>query len=265
MLIVGELINTSREKIATAVEEKDAQYIKEIARKQVEAGADYIDVNAGTRTQDEPEMLKWLVETVQEEVDAPLCLDSPNTEALKAALESHKGRPMINSISAEKERYDQVLPLVLDYDTEVIALCMDDEGIPDTGQERLDIAENLADNMLKAGVKEEDIYFDPLLKPVSVNTEFGNEVLDAIEMIHKKYPGVHTICGLSNVSFGLPNRRLLNRAFLVMCMTKGLDAVILDPLEINIMSLLKASEVLLGRDDYCMQYIKAQRAGELVE
>lgn len=266
MLVIGELINTSREPISKALENKDADYIKEIAKKQVEAGADYVDVNAGTRVHDEPESLKWLVETVQEEIDAPLCIDSPNIEALKVGLKAHKnGQPMINSITDEKERYDEVLPFVLEYNAKIIALCMDDDGMPDTGQQRLDIAKNLTDNMKNAGVKEDDIYLDPLVKPVSVNTDFGNEVLDSIEMIHQEYSKVHTTCGLSNVSFGLPNRHLLNRTFFVMCMTKGMDSVILDPLDKKIMSLLTASKTLLGKDEYCMQYLKAQRAGKLIK
>ncbi len=266
MLIIGELINTSRKAISKALEEKDAQYIKDIARKQVEAGADYVDVNAGTRVHDEPESLKWLVETVQEEIDTPLCIDSPSSEALKVGLEAHKnGQPMINSITDEKERYDVVLPLVLEYKAKVISLCMNDDGMPDTGEERLEIAKNLTDNMKAAGVEEKDIYLDPLVKPVSVNTDFGQEVLDAIEMIHNEYSEVHTTCGLSNVSFGLPNRHLLNRTFLVMCMTKGMDSVILDPLDEKIMSLLIASNTLLGKDQYCMGYLKAQRAGKLIK
>ena len=264
MIIIGELINTSRKAISKAVEERDAEYIKDIARQQVEAGANYIDVNAGTRVHDEAECLKWLVETVQEEIDTPLCIDSPSAKSLKVGLEAHQnGQPMINSITDEKERYDEVLPMVLEYDAKIISLCMNDDGMPDTGKERLEIAKNLTDNMKDAGVKEENIYLDPLVKPVSVNTDFGNEVLDAIEMIHQEYDKVHTTCGLSNVSFGLPNRHLLNRAFLVMCMAKGMDSVILDPLDRKIMSLLIASNTLIGKDDFCMNYLKAQRAGKL--
>lgn len=266
MLVIGELINTSRKPIANAVEEKDGDYIKEVARKQVEAGADYIDVNAGTRIHDEPECMKWLVETVQEEIDKPLCIDSPSAEALKVGLERHEnGQPMINSITDEQERYEEVLPFVLDYNAKIISLCMDDEGMPETAERRLEIAKNLTDKMKDAGVKEDDIYLDPLVKPVSVNTDFGIEVLDAIEDIHNEYSEVHTTCGLSNVSYGLPNRHLLNRTFLVMCMTKGMDSVILDPLDEKIMSLLIASNTLLGKDNFCMEYLKAQRAGKLIK
>lgn len=259
MIIIGELINTSRKAIAPAVENKDVEFIQDIAKKQVEAGATYVDVNCGTRVHDEPEKLVWLVETVQAAVDKPLCIDSPNPEAIKEALKVHKGQAMINSISAEKERYDAILPLVVEHKARVIALCMDDEGMPDTAQQRVDIADRLAKGLMDAGVKADDILFDPLVKPISVNTDFGNEVLDSIRQIHEKHPGVHTTCGLSNVSFGLPNRKLLNQAFLVMCMANGMDSVIMDPLDETMMQLLIASNALVGRDDYCMNYLNAQR------
>lgn len=259
MIIIGELINTSRKAIADAVEAKDAAYIQEIAKKQVEAGAVYVDVNAGTSVHDEPEKLSWLVETVQQAVNTPLCIDSPNPKAVKAALEVHKGQAMINSISAEAERYNDILPLVLKYNAKIVALCMDDGGMPETAQERLEIVDTLVSNLLKSGVKIEDIYLDPLVKPISVNTSFGTEVLETIREIHEKYPGIHTTCGLSNVSYGLPNRKILNQAFLVMCMANGMDSAILDPLDDKIMDLLVSSNALLNRDEFCMHYIKHQR------
>lgn len=259
MIVIGELINTSRKAIAPAVESRDAAFIQDIAKKQVDAGATYVDVNAGTRVYDEPEALTWLVETVQAAVDTPLCIDSPNPKAIKAALKVHKGQAMINSITAEKERYEEILPLVVEHKARIIALCMDDTGMPETAEQRLAIVDELAKGLMDAGVKLEDIFFDPLVKPISVNTTFGNEVLETIKQIHKKYPGVHTTCGLSNVSFGLPNRKLLNQAFLVMCMANGMDSVILDPLDRNIMSLLVASDALVGRDDYCINYLNFQR------
>jgi 5-methyltetrahydrofolate--homocysteine methyltransferase len=263
MIIIGELINTSRKAIAPAVENRDAAFIQDIAKKQVAAGATYVDVNAGTRVYDEPEALTWLVETVQAAVDAPLCIDSPNPKAIKAALAVHKGQAMINSITAEKERYAEILPLVVEHKARILALCMDDAGMPETAEQRLAIVEVLYQGLTNAGVKPDDIFFDPLVKPISVNINFGHEVLDTIRQIHQKYPGVHTTCGLSNVSFGLPARKLLNQAFLVMCMANGMDAVILDPLDQNIMSLLLASKALLGRDEYCMGYLTAQREGRL--
>ena len=259
MVIIGELINTSRKTVGPAVEARDAAVIQEMALKQDEAGATYIDVNAGTRVHDEPESLVWLVETVQAVVNKPLCLDSPNPEAIKAALKVHKGQALINSISGEKDRYEALLPLLIEYNARVVALCMDDTGMPETAEDRLKVADFLYKGMTAAGVKPEDIFYDPLVKPISVNIKYGWEVLDTINEIHKRYPGVHTTCGLSNISFGLPNRKLLNQAFLVMCTANGMDGVILDPLDEGIMSLAVASEALVARDDYCMNYITAQR------
>lgn len=263
MIIIGELINTSRKAIASAVENRDALFIQDIAKKQVDAGATYVDVNAGTRTRDELDSLTWLVETVQSTVDVPLCIDSPDPKAIAAALKVHNGQAMINSITAEKERYDEILPLIIEHKARIIALCMDDTGMPETAKQRLTVVNFLTEKLVAAGVKAEDIFFDPLLKPISINTDFGNEVLDTIKTIHQEYPGVHTTCGLSNVSFGLPSRKLLNRAFLVMCMANGMDSVVLDPLDQNIMSLVTASEALLNRDEYCMSYLSAYRGGRL--
>jgi len=261
MIIIGELINTSRKAIGPAVDQRDKAYIQEVARKQVEGGAHYVDVNAGTKIHNEPEILTWLVKTVQEAVDVPLCIDSPNPKAIEAALEVHKGQALVNSITAEKERYKTILPLLVKYKARVVTLCMDDTGMPETAAQRLAIVDVLAKGLLDAGVKREDIFFDPLVKPVSVNTHFGVEVLETIRNIHQKYEGVHTTCGLSNVSFGLPGRKLLNQAFLVLCMAHGMDSVILDPLDKTMMSLLIASKALLGRDEYCVEYLSAYREG----
>jgi len=261
MIIIGELINTSRKPIKAAVEGRDADYIQEVARKEVEAGVTYVDVNAGTMVYNEPEVLAWLVETVQSAVDVPLCIDSPNPKALKAALKVHRGQAIVNSITAEKERYENVLPLIVKSNSRVVALCMDDTGMPETAAQRIAIADVLAKGLLSAGIKAEDIFFDPLVKPVSVNTNFGTEVLDAIRQIHQKFQGVHTTCGLSNISFGLPHRKLLNQAFLVLCMANSMDSVIMDPLDKTMMSLLIASKTLLGRDEYCMEYLNSYREG----
>jgi len=264
MIIIGELINTSRKTVGPAVDKRDVSYVQDLARRQVEAGAIYVDVNAGTKIHDEPELLSWLVKTVQEAVDAPLCIDSPNPVAIQAALQVHKGQALVNSITAEKERYEKILPLIVKHKARVVALCMDDTGMPETAAQRLAIVDVLAKGLLDAGIKTDDIFFDPLVKPVSVNINFGLEVLDTIRQVHQRFQGVHTTCGLSNVSFGLPNRKLLNQAFLVLCMANGMDSVIMDPLDKTMMSLLVASKTLLGRDEYCMEYLNAFREGRQI-
>ncbi|MDH7499818.1 MAG: methyltetrahydrofolate cobalamin methyltransferase [candidate division NC10 bacterium] len=265
MLIVGERINSSRKPIQPAIESKDAGTIQEIARRQEEAGADYIDVNAGTFVSAEPEYLEWLVKTVQEVVEVPLCIDSPNPEAAERGMQACKKRPILNSISGESKRLEQMLPLVKRHGCSVIALCMDDSGIPESAQGRLHIACGLLEKMEAEGVERSRVWFDPLIYPVSTGSQFGEVALETIRLIKSSLPGAQTICGLSNISHGLPNRKLLNQAFLVMCMAAGLDGVILDPLDRRMMALLLASEALLGRDEFCSRYIAAHRAGRLEE
>ncbi|MCD6169996.1 MAG: methyltetrahydrofolate cobalamin methyltransferase [Candidatus Latescibacteria bacterium] len=264
MLVVGERINTSRKAIKPAVEKKDAVFIQEEARKQAQAGATMIDVNCGTFVNEESEYLQWLVETVQEAVDLPLCIDSPNPEAIKVALEHHRnGKPLVNSITAQSDRFDQVLSLILENRSSVVALCLDDSGMPENIEDTLRIASTLVDKLTSAGVPEEDIYVDPVVRPVGTNPVYAKIVLESIRRITSEFGSVHTICGLSNVSYGLPLRRLLNQNFLTMCLYAGLDAVILDPLDQRMMSNLLASQALLGRDEMCLNYITAFREQRL--
>lgn len=262
MIVIGELINSTRKEVRDAIEERNAELIQNLTIKQAEAGSHYIDVNAGAFVDDEVEHLLWLMDIVQAVTDLPLAIDSADPEAIEKALEVHKnGNAMINSITAEKEKFDAIAPLVKKYNTKVVALCLDDEGMPDTADDRLRIAGNLVDQFNELGIPLEDVFLDPLVKPVSVNQSFGNEVLDSLEEINKRYPGIHTTCGLSNISFGLPERKILNQAFFVLCIGRGMDSVIIDPLDNTIMSLLYASEALVDKDPKCINYLKAVRAG----
>jgi 5-methyltetrahydrofolate--homocysteine methyltransferase len=263
MIIVGEKINTSRKSIAEAVEAKNADFIAEVAREQAEAGAHYIDVNAGTFLDKEVGYLCWLVEVVQNAVDLPLCLDSPNPQALAEAIKHHKGEPMINSISLEKERYEALLPVVTDHPCRVVALCMAETSMPNTVEERVEVGAELIDKLTKKGVPLEKIYLDPLVQPVSVDTGMGTAVLGAIDKIMNDFPGVHTICGLSNISFGLPMRKVINRNFLALCMASGLSAAILDPTDKQLMATLLSVQMLLGRDEYCGSFIEAYQSGRI--
>ncbi|MHB1654036.1 MAG: methyltetrahydrofolate cobalamin methyltransferase [Desulfitobacteriaceae bacterium] len=262
MLIVGELINSTRKAIAQAIEQRDVAYLQGLALRQAEAGADYIDVNAAAGG-DEIENMVWLVDLIQEAVDAPLCIDSPNPFALEAGLARCRKKPMVNSISAEQERWEKVLPLVQKYQAKVVALCMDDTGMPESAEDRLRVADNLVSGLVAAGVAKEDIYLDPLVKPLGVNHEFGMEILHSTLALKTKYPESHVISGLSNVSYGLPERRLLNRVFMVMSIAMGMDAFILDPLDQTLMSLLAAAKTLIGKDEYCLDYIAGVRSGKI--
>jgi len=259
MIIVGELINASRKVVAAAIEKQDQEAITKIARDQAEAGANYIDVNAGVFVGNEPEYLEWLVKTVQTAVDSPCCIDSPDPKAIEKALAAHNGTAMINSISLEKERYESLMPIIAGTDLKVVALCMSDEGMPETTADRMKIADKLVNGLIQNKIPLENIYVDPLVQPVSTNNDFGVEFINAIEQIVKTFEGIHTVCGLSNISFGLPDRKFLNQTFMSMAIAKGLDGAIVNPLDKKMMANIIAAEALAGRDDYCMEYLKAYR------
>jgi 5-methyltetrahydrofolate--homocysteine methyltransferase len=264
MIIIGELINASRKAIKAAIETQDAAAIQQVATDQADAGADYIDVNAGIFVGKEPEYLRWLVETVQQVTDKPCAIDSPDPKAIQAALEVHKGSPpMINSISLEAERYDNLMPIVANTDMKVIALCMSDAGMPETVDDRMKIAEKLVGGLTENGVSVENIYVDPLVQPLSVNKDFGVQFIDSIEAIHNNWPGIHSACGLSNISYGLPGRKQINRAFMTMAIAKGLDGAIVNPLDKGMIAAITIAEALSGRDNFCMSYLKAFRAGAI--
>jgi len=263
MIIVGEKINTSRRNIAEAVEKRDAEFIGKVARDQAETGAHYIDVNAGTYVDEEVDCLCWLVETVQSELNLPLCLDSPNPKALSEAIKRHKGEPMINSISLEKDRFHSLLSVVTSRPCKVVTLCMAQTSMPRTVEERVSVGSELINKLTDEGIPLGNIYVDPLVQPVSVDISMGVAALGAIHKIMNDFPGVNTICGLSNVSFGLPERHLINRNFLALCMAYGLSAAILDPTDRKLMATLLAVEMILGRDEYCENFIKAYQDGRI--
>lgn len=264
MIIVGEKINTSRRSIGEAVERRDADFVGGVARDQAEAGAHYIDVNAGTFVAQEADYLCWLVQAVQDAVDLPLCLDSPNPRALAEAVKRHRGEPMVNSISLEEDRFQSLLPVVTSWPCSVVALCMARESMPTTVGERAEVGSELVKKLTDEGIPLKKIYVDPLVQPVSVDTGMGLAALGAITRIMKDFPGVNTICGLSNISFGLPERHLINRSFLALCMTHGLSAAILDPTDRELMATLLSVEMLLGRDEYCERFITAYQNGRIV-
>ena len=170
-------------------------------------------------------------------------------------------KPLINSISLEKERYDKLMPIIAGTDMKVIALCMSDAGMPQTVDDRMKIAEELVGGLVKNNVKVENIFVDPLVQPVSVVNTFGVEFINAIEKIVETFPGIHTACGLSNISYGLPARKFMNQTFMTMAIAKGLDGAIINPLDNRMMANIIAAEALSGKDNFCMNYLKAFRSG----
>lgn len=264
MRIVGERINTSRKLVNEAVEKRDAAYIADEAKKQAEAGAHFIDVNAGSRIGSEMGDLAWLVEIVEGAVESPLSLDSPDPKVLLAMSKKAGKKPMINSTTAERPRFEEMKPVFQEREIDIVALCMDERGIPSAVDQALENAAFLVKNLTRMGIPLANIHLDPMIQPVSVNKDNGLLALETIRRVHAEFPGVQTICGLSNVSFGLPNRFLINRTFVVLCLGAGLDGAIIDPLDKKMMTNIIVAESLAGKDAYCMKYLKANRAGALV-
>jgi len=265
MLIVAERINASRKAIRAALERLDTAAIVNEVRIQAQAGAHYIDLNGGTFPGRETELLCWLVDTAQAETDLPLCIDSPDPDALAAALPRVRGeRPMINSINLEPERFARVLSLAREHNAKLIALAQG-EGVPAaSAAEKVDLASLLVERLLAAGMVLDDIYVDPLVFPVGTDSASGLATVSAMREIMARFPGVHTICGLTNVSHGLPARKLVNRTFLAGAIANGMDAAIIDPTDTQLMATLYAAEAVFGRDEYCVNFIEAFQAGKLV-
>jgi len=249
--------------VQVAVEQKNATYIQEDVKKQEACGATFIDVNAGARIGHEKEDMQWLLGAVQEATTLPLCLDSPDPDILEMAYGMVAKTPMVNSISLEKDRLDAMIPFLKDKSCKIIALCMDDTGMPKTCEDIVSRATRIVGELEAIGMKREDIFVDPLIQPMSVASNNGTMVMDAVKTIMQDLKGVHTTGGLSNISYGLPQRRIINRSFLLMMMANGFDSAIMDPLDMDIMAALKTGEMLVGQDDYCMNFLKAVRSGKI--
>ncbi len=263
MKIIGEKINGTRKAVKQAVLDRDTEFIQKLAAAQADAGAAWIDVNAGTPTEREPDDLVWLVQTVQAAVTKPLCLDSANSVALAAALPEVKQPPLINSISGEAGRLTGVLPLAAQAQGGVIALAMDDKGIPADVEGRLAIVHRLIGETRGAGIPDEQVYVDPLVMTIGASGSAARVALATVRAVKAEYPKVHFTSGLSNVSYGLPVRTLINRAFLTLMLEAGLDSAILDPLDKELRKALLAAEATLGIDRHCLNYTRAFRAGLL--
>lgn len=264
MLIVAERVNASRKAIRTALETFDAAAIVGEVRQQAAAGAHYIDLNGGTFPGREAEMLCWLVDTAQQATELPLCLDTSDPAALAAALPRvHGARPMVNSITLERDRYAQVLPLAREHGAKLIALVQGEDVPASTTGLKVELASRLIERLTGAGIALDDLYVDPLVFPVATDSGSALATVGAIREIMARFPGVHTICGLSNVSYGLPARKLVNRVFLAGAIAAGMDSVIIDPTDTQLMAVMLGAEAVFGRDEYCMNLIGAYQSGKL--
>jgi 5-methyltetrahydrofolate--homocysteine methyltransferase len=255
LIIVGERLNSSRGVVLEALQKKDTEYLCGQALAQEKAGASFIDLNAATMMDKEIEAICWAVPLIQRAVKTPLALDTPNPDAMEAAIKIHQGRALLNSLSGERAALDALLPLIKRYRPRVIALCLDKDGPPENADAAVSRARRMADILQSAGLHLEDIFIDPLVRPIGIDHNSGMVFLESVARIKSSLPGIKTIAGVSNVSFGLPQRRLLNRTLLILAMAKGLDAAICDPLDGDIQALLAASEALLGRDPSLKKYL----------
>ena len=254
MIVIGEKINpTGRKKMAAALQAGDFEYIRELAVSQVEAGADVLDINVGVPGLDDVKLMVQLVNLIKSWVDVPLCLDSPNPAALAAGLAVAPGKPLVNSVSGEESRLTTILPVVKDRGAAVIGLTMDDTGIPASPEVRLGIAEKILERAVKMGIPQEDVIIDPLVMSVGSDSQAGVVTLKTIQLIHEKL-GVNVNLGASNVSFGLPDRHTVNQAFLVLAMQSGATCAITDPGKL--IGIIRAADLVLGRDEYSMRFIK---------
>lgn len=266
MFIIGEKLNSTRKKVREMIENRDAKSIQDLAKKQVEVGAEMLDVNSSAAKGDKEENIEWLVKTVQEAVDVPLCIDSPNAKEIERGLEVYnwdKGKVLINSITGEKEKIDRLLPTIKKYKCAVVALTIDERGIPDNSETRVEIAKKLIKILTDNGLPLEDIFIDPLVVPIGTNDKNGLLVMETIRSVKEAYPEVKIVTGLSNISFGLPERKLINQVFMILTMGYGMDAAIIDSTDKRMMAMIKTATTLLGEDSFCGGYIQAYRGGKL--
>ncbi|MCB2227821.1 MAG: methyltetrahydrofolate cobalamin methyltransferase [Desulfarculaceae bacterium] len=261
MQIIGEKINGTRKKVGEAIVAKDAQFIQDLAQSQAQAGADYLDVNAGTNPENETQDLIWLVQTVQEVTEVPLCLDSSSPAAIEAAMPHVARTPMINSINGDAKRLEGMLPIVAQHACPVIGLALDESGMPKTVQDRLRVVRRIMEATRQAGVPDEHLFIDPLIMTVATSTTAALEALECIRSIKGEFPEVHITGGLSNVSFGLPQRSVINRTFVALAIEAGMDSAIMDPNDQPLTSGILAAELLMGRDRFCRNYTQAARQG----
>jgi 5-methyltetrahydrofolate--homocysteine methyltransferase len=255
--IIGESINpTRRKKLTASLLSGDLSYVFELARSQIEAGADILDVNVGAPGVDEVEVLPKVALAVSENFDVPICLDSSNREALIAALKVMPGKPLVNSVNGEEASLKAVLPIVQEYGAAVIGLTMDDDGIPNDPEVRLSVAGKILERAARVGIPAEDVVIDPLVMTVGADQKAGLITLTTIELVRKEF-GVNINLGASNVSFGLPDRHTVNQAFLALAAGAGASCVITNPEKLT--ATIRASDLLLGRDAYAGRYIANYR------
>ena len=260
VIIIGECINpTRRKKLVASLQEGNFEFVLELAKIQIEAGADVLDVNVGFPGVDDVKLLPEVVLAIRDKFDVPLCLDSPNPKAIEAALKIAGGKCLINSVNGEEGSLNILLPIAKEYGAAIIGLTMDNDGIANEAGKRLSVAEKILVRALKAGIKEEDVIIDPLAMAISADPEACLITLETIRLIHQKL-GLNITQGASNISFGLPDREVLNSVFMTLSIFNGLTCPIANPEKIT--ATVRAADLILGRDDYAVRFVENfQRRG----
>ncbi|GBF32594.1 5-methyltetrahydrofolate--homocysteine methyltransferase [Desulfocucumis palustris] len=263
MIIIGEKINGTIPGVKKAIAAKDEEFIRSIAINQAEAGADYIDVCAGTAPEIEAETLIWLMDIVQGAVDKPLCIDSPNPKTIAKVFGHAKKPGIINSVSEEGEKCETIYPMIQGTEWQVIALTCDKRGIPSDVQTRVDITKILVEKAQKYDITPDRIHIDPLVMALSADNRSLLNFADTLTAVKKLYPTIKVTSGLSNISFGMPLRKIVNQHFLAIAVYAGMDSAILDPCNRDILTTLLTTEALLGRDRYCRNFANAYRKNKI--
>jgi 5-methyltetrahydrofolate--homocysteine methyltransferase len=261
VVIIGECINpTRRKKLVTTLQVGDFSYVLELAEIQINATAEVLDVNVGFPGVDDVKLLPETVLAIREKFDVPICLDSPNPKAIEAALKVAGGKCLINSVNGEEKSMSAIIPVAKEYGAAIIALAMDEEGITHDPEKRLAVAEKILNRAVQAGIKQEDVVVDPLAMAVSADPLACVVSLDTIRLVRQKL-GVNITQGASNISFGLPNREVLNSVYMALSIMNGLTCPIANPEKIA--ATVRASDLILGRDDYAIRFVELAQMSEL--
>lgn len=263
MFIIGELINGMYQDIGKAIKEKDKSVIQQCALAQVKAGADALDINCGPASKDPVADIQWLVQAAQEVTDRPLALDSSKPQVIESGLKVIKNKAIINSVTADREKLDILIPMAKQANAGLIGIAIDSKGIPKNKDQRLELAATIVAACVEKEFPVEELYLDPIVLPVNVAQAQMKDILEAIrEFKIISDPSPKTVVGLSNVSQGTNVRGLINRVFLVMAIAQGLDAAILDPLDKELVDSAISAELLLNKQIYCDSYLDAYRKRE---
>ena len=259
MIVIGEKINGSIPSVAKAIAERNEDWIRNLAKIQSEAGADFIDVCASVKD-NEVETLHWLIDLVQEVTDTPICIDSPDASVCVACMPFCKKPGMINSVSMEGDKADVIFPAIKGTTWQCVALLCA-KGIPQSAEERLEVFDDLMAKAKEYDIAPSRLHIDPLVEMLCTSEDGIAMVEEVITTVKSKYPSIHVTGAVSNISFNLPVRKLLNQAFLVLAMKAGMDSAVMDPTNRDMMGMMFATEAMLGLDEYCMEYISAYREG----